>query len=149
MKQEIARLRDELAETKRNHENQTLEAAKRSAISAAMARAKVSNPNEIYEQIAGKIIQNHDGRWVAEENGVTKFGPDEGYVYSLDRMIADLSGSASATNPSSTSAPTSKPVLDPKHPRFNATAATLYARSCPEAMSELMANLSPTRVRTF
>ncbi|WP_043345368.1 hypothetical protein [Methylobacterium sp. B1] len=113
--------------------------AKRSAIGMALARARVSDPNRVYDAIAAKVTQDHFGRWVVGTDGVAETGPDDGCTYSLDRLVADVAGQNA--KPAETSTTETGVILDPKHPRFNYTAATIEARNNPAAHAVLMEHL--------
>lgn len=131
MRQELAKLRKEMADAERKHRADAREAAKRSAIGMAMARAQIKDPNRVYDAIAAQVIENHDGRWVTAENGVSKFGPDEGATYSLDRLVADVAGSGAKAG--ETSSPGKESADEPNPfvpgPHFNLTAQMVLWRT--------------------
>lgn len=139
LRQELAALRKEMADATRKHRDEAREAAKRAAIGMAMARAQIKNPNAIYDAVASQVVENHDGRWVTAENGVSKFGPDEGATYSIDRLVADVAGSGAKTG--ETSSPGKDGTYEPNPfvpgPHFNLTTQMVMLRNDPERADHL------------
>lgn len=115
------------------------EDAKRAAIGMALARARVPDPNKVFDAIAARVTQDHFGRWVVGTDGVAETGPDEGCTYSIDRLVADIAGKPAQSAETSTTE--TGVILDPKHPKFNYTAATIEARNNPAAHAVLMDHL--------
>lgn len=137
MRAELARLRAELAETRRSSEKQAADAAKRSAIGMALACARVSDPNRVFDAIAAKVTQDHFGRWVVGTDGVAETGPDEGCTYSIDRLVADIAGKSTET--AETAAQDKDVGENPFRPgaTFNITAQMVMLRNDPERAEHL------------
>lgn len=106
----------------------------------ALARNGVNDPGAA-DLLAAQIGQTDNGRWVAfTEDGVPRVGDDADLTMGLDALVREYKAQTGATATETTAAPAGV-ILDPKHPQFNYTAASLAARSDPAALAKLMENI--------
>lgn len=127
MTKTVRELEAELAQANKR----LVEDAKRAAIGMALARAQVKDPNRVYETIASQVLQDNFGRWVVGENGVAKVGPDEDATYSIDRLVADVTGKSSTDTASKRNAGgLANPFV--RGPHWNLTEQAIMMRSDPE-----------------